>query len=45
MVKKNISIDEDKLSKFELYCKKSGRAFSPLCVLALEQYILRNPPK
>lgn len=36
---------EQKLDKFKTYCEKTGRKLSNLSVVAIEEYILRNPPK
>ena len=45
MIKKKNIYFGDKLEKFEVYCKKTGRSLSALVVIAIEQYIIRNPPK
>lgn len=36
---------EQKVDKFKAYCEKTGRKLSNLAVIAIEEYILRNPPK
>jgi hypothetical protein len=41
----NVYVSEQKLEKYKAYCEKTGRKLSNLANVAIEEYILRNPPK